>query len=211
MEVLGEYLGHVSCSNTSPPVVSERPRALADAETRGIWNALCGEGGLGLKETNTHKGWGAEGEASASAWGGRPVTHVHERSVDVVATLPVDGDEEGQAAVRGQDVHAAVLLVVPGQQRDAAVFHAQRRRHHVQGLHDSTQTRGQEHVALRVTFTLRQIRVSSVDDGVPAPPFPAPPPILSALLSPCWILSTGSAHHKKVHRGSGGICAIWSD
>lgn len=143
----------------------------------------------------THKGRGAEGEARASGQArqeglpiplgqGGPVTHVHERSVDVVATLPVDGDEEGQAAVRRQDVHAAVLLVVPRQQRDAAVFHAQCRRHHVQGLQDSTQTRGHEHAALHVTFTLRQIQLSSADDGVPAPLSPAPPPILSALFSP---------------------------
>ena len=69
----------------------------------------------------------------ARGWRG---AHVHEGRVDVVAALAVDGDEEGQAAVGRQDVHAAVLLVVTGQQCDAAVFHAQGRRHHVQGLGD---------------------------------------------------------------------------
>lgn len=61
-------------------------------------------------------------------------TYIHEGSVDVVAALPVDGDEEGQTAVRRKDVHAAVLLMVPGEQGDAAVLHAQRRSHHVQSL-----------------------------------------------------------------------------
>lgn len=75
----------------------------------------------------------------ARGWRG---AHVHEGRVDVVAALAVDGDEEGQAAVGRQDVHAAVLLVVTGQQRDAAVFHAQGRRHHVQGLEDRAGTLG---------------------------------------------------------------------
>lgn len=71
-------------------------------------------------------------------WG----AHVHKGRVDVVAALAVDGDEEGQAAVRRQDVHAAVLLMVTGQERDAAVFHAQGWRHHVQGLGDRAGTLG---------------------------------------------------------------------
>ncbi len=57
--------------------------------------------------------------------------YVHERGVDVVAALSVDGDEEGQAAVRRKNVHTAVLLMVPRQQCDAAVLHPQRGRHHV--------------------------------------------------------------------------------
>ena len=61
-------------------------------------------------------------------------SYIHERGVDVVGALPVDGDEEGEAAVWRKDVHAAVLLVVPGQQGDAAVLHPQRGRHHVQSL-----------------------------------------------------------------------------
>lgn len=61
-------------------------------------------------------------------------SYVHEGGVDVVGALAVDGDEEGEAAVGGQHVHAAVLLVVPGQQGDAAVLHPQRGRHHVQSL-----------------------------------------------------------------------------
>lgn len=61
-------------------------------------------------------------------------SYIHERCVDVIRALPVDGDEEGEAAVRRKDVHAAVLLVVPGQQGDAAVLHPQRRCHHIQRL-----------------------------------------------------------------------------
>lgn len=72
---------------------------------------------------------------SVSSPGSR-APYVHQGRVDVVAALPVDGDEERQAAVRGQDVHTAVLLVVPGQERDAAVLHPQRGRHHVESLWD---------------------------------------------------------------------------
>ena len=61
-------------------------------------------------------------------------TYVHECGVDVVGALSVDGDEEREAAVRRQHVHAPVLLMVPRQQSDAAVLHAQRRSHHVQRL-----------------------------------------------------------------------------
>lgn len=59
------------------------------------------------------------------------MTYVHQGCIDVVAALPIDGDEEGQAAVRRQDVHAAVFLVVPGEECDAAVLHAQCGGHHV--------------------------------------------------------------------------------
>lgn len=62
------------------------------------------------------------------------MAYVHQGCVDVVAALPVDGDEEGQAAVGRQDVHAAVLLMVPRQQRNAAVLHTQGGSHHVESL-----------------------------------------------------------------------------
>lgn len=65
-------------------------------------------------------------------------TYIHKGSVDVVAALAVDSDKEGQAAVRRQHVHAPVLLMVPWQQSDAAVFHTQRRRDHVQSLSKNT-------------------------------------------------------------------------
>lgn len=58
-------------------------------------------------------------------------TYVHQRSIDVVGALSVDGDEERQAAVWRQHVHTAVLLMVPRQQSDAAVLHPQSGRDHV--------------------------------------------------------------------------------
>lgn len=61
-------------------------------------------------------------------------TYIHESRVDVVTALPIDGDEEGQAAIRRQRVHEAVLLVVPGQQGDAAVLGLGLWCHRVQGL-----------------------------------------------------------------------------
>lgn len=66
--------------------------------------------------------------------GSGPEKAVSECRVDVVAALPVCGDQEGQGAVRRQDVHAAVLLAVPGHQGDAALLHIQVRRHRVQSL-----------------------------------------------------------------------------
>ena len=63
-----------------------------------------------------------------------PCPHVRQGCVDVVVGVPVGGDEEGQAAVRRQDVHAAVLVPVPGQQGNAALLHVQRRRDRVQRL-----------------------------------------------------------------------------
>lgn len=42
-------------------------------------------------------------------------SYIHECSIDVVAAFSINGDEEGQAAVRRQHIHAAVLLMVPWQ------------------------------------------------------------------------------------------------
>ena len=42
-------------------------------------------------------------------------SYIHEGSIDVIGALSVDGDQKGEAAVRRQDVHAPVLLVVPRQ------------------------------------------------------------------------------------------------
>lgn len=61
-------------------------------------------------------------------------TYIHERCIDVIGALAVDGDQEGEAPVGRQDVHAAVLLMVPGQQSNAAVLNPQCGSHHVQGL-----------------------------------------------------------------------------
>lgn len=66
--------------------------------------------------------------------GSGPEETVGERRIDVVAALAVSGDQEGQGAVRRQDVHASVLLSVPGHQRNAALFHIQVRGHRVQSL-----------------------------------------------------------------------------
>lgn len=64
----------------------------------------------------------------------RPSPHVSQGRIDVVVGVPIGGDEERQAAVGRQDVHAAVLVAVPGQQGDAALLHVQRWRDRVQRL-----------------------------------------------------------------------------
>ena len=63
-------------------------------------------------------------------------TYIHQRGVDVVGALAVHGYEERQAPVRRQDVHAAVLVVVPGQQTHAAVLRTDPGGHDVQSLAD---------------------------------------------------------------------------
>lgn len=66
--------------------------------------------------------------------GSGPEEAVGKRGVDVVAAFSLGGDKKGQGAVRWQDVHAAVLLTVPGHQRDAALLYVQVRSHRVQSL-----------------------------------------------------------------------------
>lgn len=61
-------------------------------------------------------------------------TYIHQSSVDVVAALSVYGDKEGEAPVRRKAVHEAVLVLVPWQQGDAAVFGLRLRSHRVQRL-----------------------------------------------------------------------------
>lgn len=62
-------------------------------------------------------------------------TYIHQSGVDVVAALSVYGDEEGEAPVGRKAVHEAVLVLVPWQQGDAAVFGLRLRSHRVQRLH----------------------------------------------------------------------------
>lgn len=61
-------------------------------------------------------------------------SHISQGCIDVVVGVPVCGDEEGQAAVWWQHIHAAVLVSVPGQQSDAAFLHVQWRGDRVQRL-----------------------------------------------------------------------------
>lgn len=70
---------------------------------------------------------------------------VSKSCIDVIVTLPLCGDQEGQGAIWWQDVHAAVLLSVPGQQSDAALFHVQVGGHRVQRLQMEMLKMGAEH------------------------------------------------------------------
>lgn len=90
--------------------------------------------------------------------GSGPEEAVGERGVDVVAAFSFGGDEEGQGAVRRQDVHAAVLLPVPGHQRDAALLHVQVRGHRVESL---GQEEKDELERLQLEFEMGAIKRSS--------------------------------------------------
>ena len=70
-------------------------------------------------------------------------THIHEGSIDVVAGLAVDRDEERQAAVGGQHIHAAVLVMVAWQQPHTAVLRADPRSHNVQRLDEKRDREGE--------------------------------------------------------------------
>lgn len=59
---------------------------------------------------------------------------VSQSSVDVIVALALCCNQKGQRSIRRQDVHAAVLLSVSGQQSDAALLHVQVGSHGVQCL-----------------------------------------------------------------------------
>lgn len=115
------------------------------------WSLSSYPGRVGLVELVEHHHRGAavvvqeppevSGGAGQRVWrhhkGSGPEEAVGERRVDIVAALSLGGDEEGQRAVRRQDVHAAVLLAVPGHQRNAALLHIQVRSHRVQSLREA--------------------------------------------------------------------------
>lgn len=63
-----------------------------------------------------------------------PMEAVGESGVDVIVALPFCCNQEGQGAIGRQDIHAAVLLSVSGQQSNAALFHVQVGSHRVERL-----------------------------------------------------------------------------
>lgn len=70
--------------------------------------------------------------ARSFSWQGS--TYIHQCRIDVVAGFSIHRDEEGQAAVQRQDIHAPILIMVPGQETDAAVLGPDARSHDVEGL-----------------------------------------------------------------------------
>lgn len=152
-------MGHDSFINTLGLMVSERPRMFA-LMGKHIWSLKCTlqkKIVSVFRKTTPQRARADESKETQAALSHFPVAtagetsprflpragkwaYIHESGVDVVAALPVDGDEERQAAVRRQDVHAPVFLMVPGQKRDATVFHTQCWCDHVQGLCDRMQT-----------------------------------------------------------------------
>ena len=70
--------------------------------------------------------------ARSFSWQGS--AYIHQCRIDVVAGFSIHRDEEGQAAVQRQDIHAPILVMVPGQEADAAVLGPDTRRHDVEGL-----------------------------------------------------------------------------
>lgn len=73
-------------------------------------------------------------EAEQDHWGQCSAAYIHECSIDVVTWFTIHGDEEGQAPVQGQHIHAAVLVMVPGQKTDAAIFWPNTRCHNIESL-----------------------------------------------------------------------------
>lgn len=65
-------------------------------------------------------------------------TYIHQCCIDVIAGLAVNRNEERQAAVHREDVHAAVLIVVTREQTYAAVLWTDTRCHYIQSLKKKT-------------------------------------------------------------------------
>lgn len=73
-----------------------------------------------------------------------PMEAVSKSSVDVIVTLPFCCNQKGQGAIRRQNIHAAVLFSVSGQQSNAALFHIQVGSHRVERLQMETLNRWDE-------------------------------------------------------------------
>lgn len=92
------------------------------------------EGGLG-PGAQLPPPWG-----EALAWIGsrsapwRGSAYIHQCCIDVVAGFSIHRDEEGEAAVQRQDIHASILIMVSGQEPDAAVLGPDTGCHDVEGL-----------------------------------------------------------------------------
>lgn len=59
---------------------------------------------------------------------------VHQRCIDVIAGLAINRNEERQASVHCEDVHAAVFIMVTWEKANAAVLWTNTRRHYIQSL-----------------------------------------------------------------------------
>lgn len=90
---------------------------------------------------------------------------VGQGGVDVVVALPFGGNQEGQGAVGRQDIHAAVLLAVPGQQGDAALFHIQVGRHRVERLQSGHVQAGSEGAGQRYRLSKSERREPVEESG----------------------------------------------
>lgn len=94
---------------------------------------LAGEGDRGPGQATSTPGR-SSGLACQQERPRQGPAYVHQGRADVIAGFSIHRDEEGQAAVQREDVHAPVLIVVPGQEPDAAVLGPDTGRHDVEGL-----------------------------------------------------------------------------
>lgn len=105
-------------------------------ESLGEQRSLGPARSIARRECLGRGGWPGPGSVT-STWGRLSPggsAYIHQCRVDVVARFSVHRDEEGQAAVQRQDIHAPVLIMVPRQETDAAVLGPDVGRHDVEGL-----------------------------------------------------------------------------
>ncbi len=79
-------------------------------------------------------------------------SYIHQCCIDVIAGFSINRNEERQASVHRQDVHAAVLIVVTWEQTYAAVLRTDTRCHYIQSLKKKTRR--------TVTYTFKTLGCS---------------------------------------------------
>ncbi len=85
-------------------------------------------------------------------------SYIHQCCIDVIAGFPINRNEERQASVHREDVHAAVLIVVTREQTYAAVLRTDTRCHYIQSLKKKTRR--------TVTYTFKTLGCSWSHLGV---------------------------------------------
>lgn len=107
------------------------PEPLRSADQKQKRLAAGGSGPWGPDSSTLGRNFSPECQQGAFCQGS---AYIHQCCINVVAGLSIHRDEEGQAAIQRQDIHAPILIMVPGQEPDAAILRPDARGHYVECL-----------------------------------------------------------------------------